>query len=474
MDAALPDYQEAEDYYEGDVGEVFANATLAAKIASTGERYRFALASIPVEMLADRIELVSVQAGDQTADDIIAAVSKGNRLSVRIPDLILKTLMLGDSYLQVWPIEEGGPLPPGLAGRNLAAAGVEVSVIGPKHCRMFYDEESEQQPVYLIKRWQVRAKGERVWRADVHYPDVVERYISLPGKKPTDPDAWLPYGGDDPQTDEEESDWEIPTPTGDQIAFFHFRTGLPYGRPVHRRAYGPQDATTKMLITQLTTTDSHGWPQRWRLVEAGAELDNASDDPDWEDDADAADSGSIRGGVSSGQRSGPGTLQTFTGTKEVGQFEAADPGVFLDPAELYVRLMAQLTRVPLHYFDPRGGVPSGQSLRVADAPLVKQAKHLRDLIEGAIQEFWDYVLRVRGVEATKEVTVGWASPESDTGLDDWEEVNLKQQVGVPIPVTLVEAGYPQETVDSWDLPDHPVDQQPLPALPDLTGAPGGE
>jgi hypothetical protein len=455
MQGALPDYQEAEDYFEGRVAEVFANAKLEAMIAETGERYKFGLAAVPVEALADRVELSSVTASTQPGNDLIAVVTRANDLKVRWPDLVLMSLEYGDAYLQVWDVPEPGPQdgPVRLSDRDLAAAGVEVTVKNPKHCRVFYDDETERRKTYAITRWQVRGPLGLVWRADVYYPDVVERWVSKPGTKPEKPDGWEKYL----DADQDEGDWAIPTPTGDEIPVFHFRTAMPYGRPVHARVYGCQDAITKMLVTQLTTTDSHGWPQRYSLAEAGADLDDNNSDPDWGDDADSADDGSVQGGTSSGMRSGPGTIQRFTGTRSVGQFQAASPDVFLDPTSLYIRLMAQLSHTPLHYFDPTGGAPSGESLRVAEAPLVKRATRMQTILTGPIQECWDYILRLGDVNEVTPVVVAWDPAQSATGAAEWETVRVKQDSGVPIPVTLVEMGYDAQTVEKWRLPDHPED-----------------
>lgn len=446
MGDALQDYQEAEDYADGAVGEVFASPILEDRIGAVSEKYRFPLSSIPIETLADRVEVRSVFADDTEADAVIGVITSANQLDVRIQDALIKAFTFGDSYILVWPVDQD-PDGPGIRSMRMAEAGVEVNTIGPKHCRMFYDDESERTPTYAIKRWSVRVRDGKVWRVDMYYPGVVERWRSKTGEDPSNPESWLPY-------DDDGEDWQFPTPTPDEIPIFHLRTGMPYGRPVHEKAFGCQNATTKMLVTQIDTTDSHGWPQRWALIDAGAELDNSEDDPDWEDDADAADSGSIQGGVGSSGRSGPGTVQRFTGTSEVGQFAAADPAVFLDPTELFVRLMAQLTRTPLHYFDPSGGTPSGESLKVADAPLVKRAQRMHSLLAAPLEEMWDLCLRLRGIDLGRPVAINWAPAQTAVGVSDWEEVRARQDAGVPVPVTLVEAGYDPDVVEGWDLPDH--------------------
>src|SRR5690606_19596793 len=127
--------------------------------------------------------------------------------------------------------------------------------------------------------------------------------------------------------DQDPDAWSLDNPT-ERVPFVHYRTATPYGRPVHRAAYSPQDAINKLLITQLTTTDSHGWPQRYALTDRGADLDTASDVPDWDDDADSDDGVENRlGGTVSQLRSGPGTIMDLVGKRAVGQFDAANPSV---------------------------------------------------------------------------------------------------------------------------------------------------
>jgi hypothetical protein len=455
MDAAMPDYVRAEDAAAGRVEELFPDPVLEAKLAPLADRYRFPLAAIPVEVLADRIELRDVVAESEPLNTRIADISKANKLETRWPDLIQMTLLYGDAYLMTWPAPDAPP-GGGVASQMLAAAGVTVDVQNPKHCRVFYDEESERIPAFAIKRWEIRTALGRAWRADLYYPGMVERWQSKVGETPTRPETWDPYGDPDavPGTDNAHI---LTTPTPDELPFTHFRTGLPYGKPVHEAIYGCQDAATKMLVTQLDSTDSHGWPQRWRLLTLGSELDQAHDAPWRDDDTDGDDTRYRDGSTPTGQPSGPGTIQTFTGTSSVGQFEAATPSVFIDPAQLYIRLMGLLSHTPTHYFDPMGGVPSGESLKVANMPLVKRAGRFETLFGGSIQEFWDYALRVAGMRPTQLVDVQWAPAWAAVGTSDWEEVAAKQTAGVPIPDTLVEAGYDRARVEEWKLPDHPAD-----------------
>jgi hypothetical protein len=448
LEAALPRYQEAEDYFDGCVDEVFASPRVRMLLASTGERYRFNLAKTAVQVMADRVELSAVTAPDNpTASARIEEIWDANDLDVHYPDLIKKVFIYGDAYFQVWPVlADAEPVDPGetIADDQLVVAGVELSVLSPKHCRVIYDAENMRRKAFAIKRWCLKNDhGQDVWRVDLWYPEAMERWVSMPDADLSDPSSWGMFL----EEDEEPDNWLIENPYG-EIPFIHHRNDLPYGLPEHFAGYGCQDAVNKMLITQITTADSHGWPQRYALTDKGAALDSSGDDPDWDDDTDADNTSDLGGGVPSSQRSGPGTTQIFDGMKSVGEFTAANPAVFLTPAELYVRLMAQLTTTPLHYFDPSGDAPSGESLKTAEAPLVKKIGNRTVMLRGAVVETWTLALRMVGV-LVERLDVRWSAIQSATGLDDWQVIAAKQAAGVPMKQTLVEAGYEAEQVDSW-------------------------
>lgn len=450
MQAALPAYEAAEEYFDGEVGEVFASQRVRTLIESTGENYRFNLAKTPVKVMADRVELIGVTApGNEAASRLIEQMWDANDMDVHYPHLILKTFEYGDAYLQVWPVEQEdqpeGDETEAPADDELLASGVELNVHNPKNCRVIYDPEHPRRKAYAMKRWPIRdEQGAEVWRVDLWYPDAVERWVSKRGCDTMRSDGWDMYLDDD----QDPESWLLENPFG-EIPFVHYRNDIPYGRPEHADGYGCQNAITKMLVTLVNTTDSHGWPQRYAMTDRGAELDTNMNSPDWEDDADTDETlGGTTGGASSQLRSGPGTMMVMDGMKGVGQFDAADPAVFLDPTQVFVRLMSQITTTPAHYFDPSGDVPSGESLKTADAPLVRRARWAIKVLKGAVAETWLLALRMRGARVDR-IESNWAPIQSADGLDDWQVVRAKQEAGVPQGQTLIEAGYEAEQVAEW-------------------------
>jgi hypothetical protein len=459
LDEATDDYAEAARYYEGRAEEFFSSTRIRRLVAATGERYKFNLAKTPVNVLANRVQLAAVSvAADVTATDRIAEIRAGNDMDNVEPEIHLRTFEFGDAYAMVWPVEDDDP--DTSADDELAAVGVQVVYHSPLCVRVVYDPEHQQRKAYAVKRWRLEDKR---WRVDVYYPDTIERWVSTSPTATDVASGWVEWF--DPE--DPDGEWPLVNPTG-AVPFFHFRTALPYGVPEHRDAYGPQDAINKMLITQLTTSDSHGWPQRYALTDKGAELDQAGDDPDWDDDEDADDDIQVQGGVGSGLRTGPGTLLALNGMRGVGQFDAADPAVFTDPVSLYVNLMAQTTSTPAYEFDMSAEKPSGESRRLADAPLSAKVGNRQRLLTGTWRELWVYALSLVGVTVS-DVDIRWAPQPAIQDADWWNVAAQKRGMGIPQRQICLEAGYSAEQLDAWGITETTT-QQPNQRIPARTGA----
>ncbi len=448
MEEALPGYLLAETYYDGKAREVFASDRIRQKLEATAGRYQFNLAKTPVKVLASKIKLAAVTGGTDAVTERIKTIGEANNLEVEFPDLVRLALEYGDSYIMAWPLDPEDTPDDVQPDPELDAAKVELVVHGPKHNRMMYDPSNRRRKWFYIRRWCVDRPGNRtVWRVDLWYADRVEHWASITQDNLAEEVGWEPFTGwpEDPDSAVEAVEDNV---LG-EIPVFHYRTALPYGVPVHRDAYGAQNAITKLLATQLDNVDAVGWPARFALTDAGAELDQATDDPDFPsgDDANAPAAGD-RQVSSSSLRSGPGTLSYLHGVKDLKQFDPADPAVLLEPAEFFIRLMAQQTQIPMDSFDPNGEVPSGESLKVKHGPLNENARALQTAFTAPTLELWKFTLRIVSV-TPGTLEVRWVPVERASGKEDWETILAKQGAGVPQGQTLVEAGYEQDTVDQW-------------------------
>lgn len=439
---ALPAYRRAERMADGKFDEYSPTPEIDDLLKEYSRYYMFELAAIVIRTLNNRIKLASISVGD-SLQEAFDTVWKVNLFQSWYRQLQYETLKYGDYYVEVWPV--AGDLTPD--GEAVTVDTVTLTLKNPKSTRMIYDPIDQRTALYVVSRWK---EGKR-WYADLTYPERVEHWRTLADNtEGNDPKDWQRYEPEirvattdgyalESVPDVETHDLGIPV--------IHFRTELPYGVPVHKSAYGPQNAIAKMLVTLVATLDQQGWPTRVALVDPVAVLDQNSDSPDWPDDTNSTNE-QIKATPSSSLRSGPGMLQVLTGIKNVLSLDAADPTIFTGPAESMMDMLSVISGTPLYALKPGGEQPSGRARELADAPLKAKEEATKELLEVSLESLAKQILAMLNKESS-EIEIQWAPSVMASGVDDWTEVDAKVKSGVPISVALEEAGYDSDTVTGW-------------------------
>ncbi len=414
LNDSLPVYEEAKTYYDGLSNEKFQSSALAKQLGTRNNEFHFNYSRLVITSRLDRMEIASVITEDGSADELLNDIWNRNQLDLELADALEASLVFGDAYLIAGDSEEG----------------IDIFYNDPLTTRAFYDVENPRKMAYAIKRWLV---GEKL-RVNLYYSDRVEKYISK-GK----PTSSMKDGDFEAFYDEDSDAWPIINESG-RIPVFHLRTGRMYGTPEHKAAYGPQNSINKLLNTQISSIDFSSAPQRYFLQDPEA---NSGVNPiaDFGGTVDADDED-----VTSNLKAGPGGIWNLSGIKEVGQFEVADPNTFVLPFKTFIESMGTITKTPLHAFNV-GALPSGESLRAAEAPLNKRIASLEGLFGGVIADLHEFALSLSGVDA--KVIVKWAPVASYDSKELWETVELKTTAGVPLRQALIESGYTDEQVEAW-------------------------
>jgi hypothetical protein len=284
---------------------------------------------------------------------------------------------------------------------------------------MIYDDENPRIKKFAAKLWQTEDPNDykkKIARLNMYYPDRIDKFEMFGEIENVISESGFIL------IDTVENPWN-------EVPVFHFRTSKQYGRPEHQDAYGPQDAINKLIITHMNTVDYQGAPQRYALSGGG----NNQEFEDFDDTAAAEDNiGKLK--------NGPGELWYLKGVSKVGEFSPADHKVFTEPVKDFVRSMASITNTPLHYFEKTGSVPSGESLRTAEAPLLKKVEDRQITFGSTWTDLFRFILKIDN-ETEPNVDVKWKAVESMDSLDAWEVAVKKRVVGVSLEQVLIEMGY---------------------------------
>jgi hypothetical protein len=463
MEEAFPAYQLAEDYDTGKVVEFLHNRDMADLLRRAGEGYRMSMLSGCIDAVAARLQIQEISSPNTAAQEAIDRVAEANNYPAREAHLLRMVCTYGDAYEMVQKIDVETDE---VIDDDLLSAGVAISTLNPKHCRAIYGDTDDMVPEFVINRWKIKLDGETHWRAVVRYDDHESHWLSEGGEDR--PSGWVPWlnDTDDPESWYTDGD-DYPY---DEIPITHHRNAIPYGKPEHLRGYGAQNAFMTVTIGQASTVADHSMQTRLLLADDTRVLDSNKRDP-LGDAVEDGDEDTIN-------RSRKGSAIKLHGIKSVHEFSAADPKVFLDPAHFYIYCIATLTNTPLHLLDMRGQVPSGESLKVANAPADRKAKLRQHSLRPSFRATWRNVLKLLDIPEP-QVSITWMSPALAAGVPiDWTELHAKREMGVPSSTLLVEAGYSRSEAEQWAQPSVADNIDLLDrlgqALDSLSTASGGE
>lgn len=460
MVESLDKYEVAEDYFEGSVQEKFTTKDLQRMLVGSQTEFNINLTRRVVTAVSDRLEISAITAktvgdegentdaqgdlavGAESFDEDMTKILNrdvwhANELDIEAPEVHQKFLIYGDAYLFVWQDEDGG---------------VEIFYNSPKTTRVFYDEENPRKKTFAIKRWKVMDQGKEKVRLNIYYPNFIVKKITggkRRGEKANDFEVYRDESTDDNGVTE--------NPFG-EIPIFHFRTSRPYGDPEHEQGYGAQDAINKLISGQMTSTDFAAFPQRWATSRPSTDTDM---DIDWgEDNTQAPED------LQSNLVSGPGRVWLLDNIDKVGQFPEANADQFLKPLDKFIELMAAATGTPLSYLHKVRGTSStplsGKSQEATENILVKKIEARQRSLEATWREALQFAMSILGHDVL--VSLKWGSARASTDKDTWEAILLKQQAGVTIRQTLLEANYTEAEVDAFgyteDEPNGPEVTEP--------------
>lgn len=450
-----PDYLRAREYYDGTRAEV-AGSSVAKAIVRQAKDTPISFAHIPVDVIADKVELASITAAEAAARAALETWYEANNLDDESEDWVRKACYFGDYYAVTDPtgLDEDGAF---------TIEDIDTVGMSPLSTVVVYDKKTERIAQYGLHVWDSGTDKQPETKAVLYYDDCSIKLVTALGSKGTDPNDFTfdyPDGG--------EPDDAILEHDGGEMLIRHLAIGgKPYGVPLHKRAWAFQDAIAKISANNLVNVDAQGLPSRWALLDPAAEVDDDIDD-DFGTDGPNSTSGGGGDGQQGATRAGrvrsvPGAIAMLRGVKSVGTFDQGDAGGFLGNLDWYVRGMAVATGIPLFEFDLNGEQPSGEARRRAEGRANRRANSVKTQAAGFFKGLADTVLGLVG--ATGDVSVTFNPSETATDKEGLELVSAKVKAGVPIRQALIEAGYTDVQVNEW----YPDDAKLSPEIVALLG-----
>src|SRR5690349_3834743 len=326
LEEARPGYIEADRFYKGTFAEPFQSLVMQRLLVRKEVNYKAVLSAVPVDAVVEKLEIVDIQSSDEEITQFLQdEVWKANQLQFVHKTAILAAEKFGDAYIFVWPeyddeeqvVSEEGD------GSDEAAAqvitGIVASYQSPLKVRVFYDDLNPARKTHAVKELKTgKGKQKCAW---LYLDDGTIEYYETPVNKCGIEDFVYVEDRDNP--------------TGG-IPFVHLRNDLPYGCPLHLKAYGPQNQITKFLVNEVSGSDFNAFPQRWALAKTRST--NGGDDIDWSGQDDTVPDGRSNDNLST-LVSGPGRIWDLSGFDSVGQFNSADVDQYIKPLDKAVELM---------------------------------------------------------------------------------------------------------------------------------------
>lgn len=439
-------YKQAGNYYDARTMEAFSSIRMRRAIARTGMGFRFNFAKIPVDAVANRLELSGVSSIDPDEQDTLDDLWQHNELDFELPNLLLRAGEFGDAYLICWPSPDADGSGDG------PYSMMDVHYNSPLTTRVFYDEENPRVKRFAAKMWKI---GER-YRLDLYYADRIECYVSRASQstitgtsapQKATRDNWQRYI--DPNAPDDDQEWPIPNPFG-EIPVFHFRNQRPYGMPEHHGFFGPQDAINKLIMSHMASVDYQAFPQRYAL-EAAADATSEPAESDEDEFSFSMQTGKT--GVSGADprsqlNADAGNVWFLKGITEVGQFDQADPSVFTAPMMTYLEFGAQISTTPSRMFTVTGITPAEGTQRMLEGPFIKKVRDRQRAYGAELAKMLTFCLSAMG-HTDPDITALWAPAEVINDTSGLAVLAAKEALGVPRHQLLQEAGYTATQVNAW-------------------------
>ena len=414
-------YATLRDYYNG-LHEVPLTTRQKQYLARDSE-FEFALnyLPLPIDLVTERLTVQGFDGPEGIGGDggILTEWWEANRMDALQAQVHRAAMVDGDTYVLIEPPDAETPHP---------TFYHEPAYDGEEGVKVHYVSNVRREMTFASKRWSERRlndKGEfeTVLRLNIYRADRIEKYYQ-------DGHGWTPL-------QEPGQPWPIPWPAG-VIPVVHFRwkdNGGNWGQSELENIIPTQWALNKAAIDLLEAADTTATQKVFLL---GGRLP--------EDMTYSTGNILSIGGSSAGA------------TPSVVALPGGDMSQLRALVNDYIIRIAQLSHVPLNYFQLTGAIASAETQAADDSQLV--AKVASQAV--ALGNAWEDVMRI-ALRLNAEYGSGPDMPKTEKLATQWKDFDRVDPLateqrradilatlinaGVSLPGALARVGYPEEDIE---------------------------
>lgn len=379
-----PELERLERYYNGRVPLAYATSRFRQEFGTMLSAINDNWCQLVVAAVDERLNLDSFRVGtDEELTARAAAIWAANDMDLDAQVAHTEALKLRECAVIVWPSSTQGAPP-------------VITIEHPEHVIVELDPENRSKRLAAIKAWRDEEHGQCV---TVYLPDQIHKLRR--GKN-----GW----------ENREDPIDNPFKVVPVVAIAN-RPGLcDESVSEIENILSKQDMINKLLADMIVAAEYSAFRQRWAT---GVDIPRATDtDVTAEDFMAAVDR----------------LWSTTAPDAKFGEFEQTDLTVYVKAVEMLVQHIASQTATPAHYLLNTGQLPSGESLRAAEAPLVAKARRKQGVFGGAWAEVMRLALTMDGKQldpATHKITAVWADPETRTESEHVDAVTKMKALELP-------------------------------------------
>lgn len=375
-------------------GEKFREAFGAKFRAFSENNCPRIVATVKDRLIVDGFQTVGDGASKER-DAALVEIWRRNRMRVRAKQVHQDAIIDGNAYVIAWPDDNGR------------------TVIYPNRAKLVAVVYHDEQPGFITQAAKAWLGEDKRMRLNLFYADRTEKYVSTQtqGEGTGAPRAESFVAAEEP----------IENPYN-RVPVFHFANRASIGESgvsELSEAIALTDALNKTNADLVVAEEFYAIRQRWAT---GIEAFDAKLKPGgvW-----AVDSPDVK----------------------FGEFNASDIEQFVAIGNMWRQAIARVTRTPDHHMSSGGEIPSGEALKMMEAPLVAKVTDAQDswgMVWGDVMRF---ALQIEGAENAPEVETIWRDTTPRNETEQIDNAGKKRDLGVSEEQALRELGYTGEDIE---------------------------